>query len=92
MLYLQKIRLILLNMTVTHSKKAIIFKFPLISTRNDLKICNSKKGVGIESEKVYKQVGDQIVWKQVEDTAHGRGRSRLLKRGGAQPDLSSLLM
>ena len=33
-----------------------------------LKICNFKKGIGIESEKVCNQVRDQIVWKQVEDT------------------------
>ena len=36
-----------------------------------LNICNFKKGTGIESEKVCKQVRDQIVWKQVEDTAQG---------------------
>ena len=34
-----------------------------------LKNCNFKKGIGIKSEKVCKQVRDQIVWKQVEDTA-----------------------
>ena len=36
-----------------------------------LKICNFKKQIGIESEKVRKQVKDQMVWKQVEDTAQG---------------------
>ena len=36
-----------------------------------LKICNFKKGIGIESKKVCKQIRDQIVWKQVEDTAQG---------------------
>ena len=41
-------------------------------TGNDFKICNFiEKGIGIESEKVCKQVRDQIVWKQVEDTAQG---------------------
>ena len=39
----------------------------VITVRNDLK--NLKKGIGIESEKVCKQVRDQIVWKQVKDTA-----------------------
>ena len=34
-----------------------------------LKICNLKKGIGIKSEKLCKQVRDQIVWKLVEDTA-----------------------
>ena len=38
-------------------------------TRNDFKDLQFKKGIGIESEKVCKQVRDQIVWKQVEDTA-----------------------
>ena len=37
---------------------------------NDFKK-NLKKGIGIKSEKVYKQVRDQIVWKRVEDTAEG---------------------
>ena len=36
-----------------------------------LKNCNLKKRIGIVSEKVCKQVRDQIVWKQVEDTAQG---------------------
>ena len=37
-----------------------------------LKICNFKKGIGIESEKsMYKQGRDQIVWKQIEDIAQG---------------------
>ena len=30
-----------------------------------------KKGIGIASEKICNQVRDQIVWKQVEDTAQG---------------------
>ena len=30
-----------------------------------------KKGIGIKSEKVCKQVRDQIVWKWVEGTAEG---------------------
>ena len=30
-----------------------------------------KKGIGMKSEKVCKQVRDQKVWKQVEDTAQG---------------------
>ena len=38
-------------------------------TRNDFKICNLKKGIGIEGEKLCKQVRNQIAWKQVEDTA-----------------------
>ena len=37
--------------------------------RNDIKNLQFIKGIGIESEKVCKQVRDQIVWKQVEDTA-----------------------
>ena len=41
--------------------------------QNDLKICNLKKRIGIEIEKVCKQVRDQIVWKQVKDTAQGLG-------------------
>ena len=41
-----------------------------------LKICNFKKGIGIESEKLCKQVRVQIVWKQVKDTAQ-----ELLKKG-----------
>ena len=28
-------------------------------------------GIGIESEKVCKQVRNQIVWKQIEDTVQG---------------------
>ena len=36
-----------------------------------LKICNLIKGIGIKSEKACKQVSDQIVWKQVEDTVQG---------------------
>ena len=35
--------------------------------RNDYKNAILKKVVGIKSEKVCKQVRDQIVWKQVED-------------------------
>ena len=31
----------------------------------------STKRIGIESDKVCKQVRDQIVWKQAEDTAQG---------------------
>ena len=34
-----------------------------------LKFAILKKGIQIESEKPYKQVSYQIVWKQVEDTA-----------------------
>ena len=34
---------------------------------DDRKIFNFKKGIGIESEKVCKQVRDQKVWKQVKD-------------------------
>ena len=37
-----------------------------------LKICNLRKGIGSKVKKVCKQVRDQIVWKQVEDTAHAR--------------------
>ena len=41
-------------------------------TRNDFKNLQFKrKGIGIEREKVCKQVRDQIEWKQVEDTAQG---------------------
>ena len=40
-------------------------------TGNDFKVCNFKKGIEIESEKVCKQVRDQILWKQLEDTAQG---------------------
>ena len=37
---------------------------------NDFKkIATLKKGIRIESEKVCKQVRDQIVWRQIEDTA-----------------------
>ena len=39
-----------------------------------LKICNLKKGIGIEGEKtmqICKQIRNQIAWKQVEDTAQG---------------------
>ena len=36
-----------------------------------LKICNLKKGIWIENEKVCKQDRDQIVRKQVEDTTQG---------------------
>ena len=36
-----------------------------------LKISNFKKGTGIENKKVCQQVRDQIVWKQIEDTAQG---------------------
>ena len=36
-----------------------------------LKICNFKKGIRIKSEKVSKQVSEQILWKQVEGTAQG---------------------
>ena len=44
----------------------------VITVRNDLKNLQFfKKGIGIESEKVCKQVRDQIVWKQVKDTAQG---------------------
>ena len=42
-----------------------------IITRNNLKNLQLKKGIGIEIEKVCKQVRDQIVWKQVEDTSQG---------------------
>ena len=35
-----------------------------------LKICNLKE-IEIKSEKVCKQVRDQIVWKQVKDTVQG---------------------
>ena len=47
-------------------------------TRNDF-ICNFKKGIviGSESEKVCKQVSDQIVWKKVEDAAQGQGCYRM---------------
>ena len=38
-----------------------------------LKVCNLKKGIEIKSEKVCKQVRDQIVWKQVKDIAQGLG-------------------
>ena len=35
-----------------------------------LKSCNFKREyIGIESEKLCKQVRDQVVWKHVEDTA-----------------------
>ena len=34
-----------------------------------LKITSFKKGIGIKNKKVWKQLRDQIVWKQVEDTA-----------------------
>ena len=37
----------------------------------NLKNCYFKKRIGIKSEKVCKQVMDQVVWKQVEDTAQG---------------------
>ena len=43
-------------------------------TRNDLKYLQFLKKeyqIGSKSEKVCKQVRDQIVWKQVEDTAQG---------------------
>ena len=36
-----------------------------------LKIAILKKGIGIKSEKLCKQVRDQIVWKQLVDTAQG---------------------
>ena len=36
-----------------------------------LKFVVLKKVIGIGSENVYKQVRDQIVWKQVEDIAQG---------------------
>ena len=36
-----------------------------------LKICNLKKEIGIKSEKVCKQVRDQILWKMIEGTAQG---------------------
>ena len=35
------------------------------------KICNFKEGIGIESEKVCKQIRDQIIRKQVKETAQG---------------------
>ena len=36
-----------------------------------LKIAIYKKGIRIEGEKTMQKVRDQIVWKQVEDTAPG---------------------
>ena len=36
-----------------------------------LKNCNLNNGIGIKGEKLCKQVGDQIAWKQVEDNAQG---------------------
>ena len=37
-----------------------------------LKICNFKeREQGLKVKKVCKQIRDQIVWKQVEDTAQG---------------------
>ena len=51
---------------------AFLFLFCIILE----KIAILKKGIGIESERIWKQVRDQIVWKKVEDTAQG-----LLKNG-----------
>ena len=42
----------------------LIFLFLVIIIDGSI---NFKKGIGIESEKVYKQVGDQKVWKQIRD-------------------------
>ena len=55
----------------------------IITVRNDLKNLQFlKKGIGIESEKVCKQVRDQIVWKRVEDIAQG-----LLQNGNNNNDI-----